>query len=172
MKRAHKLLVLVALVLALATTLPAALAYFTTNAAAGGTRTVNLGSTIIPDEEIDKGGKTLIITNDANSAQAVFVRAQAFAAAPIELSFGDNTGWTGSTDGWYYLAAPLDPGEKAEFRVNITNPMPGTVKEDEFEVTVVYETIPAQYGSDGKASDPTKVDWSKPLVSGTAPSGN
>lgn len=165
MKQARKLLVLLALVLALTTILPTALAYFTTNASAAGSVAVALGSDPSIKEDVDEThGKTVTITNGANSAQPVFVRMRAFASSDMSLNYSENDTsiWEKKDDGWYYLRQPLAPGDKQTFYVNFNNPQPGTI--DDFDITVVYETTPVVYDKDGNAQAnwDLKLDTDKP----------
>lgn len=144
MKQAHKLLVLVALVLALTTMLPTALAYFTANSYAAGSKSVAVGVNTTTDEKMDGNAKVMTITNTGN--QEVFVRVRVFALAKYIKKI-ENSGWRQDGD-WYYYDTPLTvtaPDNEVTFRVELNNPNPLDNDLDDFEVTVVYEATPVLY---------------------------
>lgn len=173
MKQAHKLLVLVALVLALTTMLPGALAYFTTNDSASGTGVaLKVGNSTTIEETYKDWVKTLTIKNAANSAP-VWVRARAYATDPsvIELTYKGyegNSNWEKRDDGWCYLKVPVAADTEAE-KLNVligtkgaSTGAPEIPDADAlpFDVTVVYEATPVQYGPDGNTLAP---NWSLTL---------
>lgn len=157
MKQAHKLLVLVALVLALTTMLPTALAYFTTNATATGSKNVavSTGSTIT--EDIVDHSKIVTITN--NGTQAVYVRAQCFAIDQLAPNFDKNKAEWVADGAWFYHGDPVEPGKSVTFEVVLNNPDPMSDELDQFDVTIVYETTPVRYNS----SNQPYADWTQTL---------
>lgn len=154
MKRAHKLLVLVALVLALTTMLPGALAYFTTNTGAQGVGpALAFGTSTTGTETVKDWVKTLTVTNDG--VQDVYLRAKVFADVTVDAT---NEGWTLSGD-YYYYNKPLAPADAATFEVEIKGEdgtvngapfAPGTDEALPFDVTIVYETAPVRYQANGQ----------------------
>lgn len=167
MKRAHKLLVLVALMLALTTMMPAALAYFTTNASqTGATPPLQLGSKTTVTEQMDKWTKVVTISNAG--PQEVFVRVKVF--ADVATGF-EAENWTEKQiDGWYYYNGTLGTAPSLTVQVPINNNSAPVVAGNEnalpFDVTVVVETTPVQFGSEGQQLAPTSNDvkWDLELI--------
>lgn len=130
-----------------------AYAYFTTNAQASGRQTVSLGDQTTITEDFKPGSwtKTVRITNNSTSSQAVFVRARAFAGAEYPLTIA-GTNWTQDGD-WYVYGTPGTPiegipvepgGVTSDLSVQIGGkPTDRTVDPREFNVVIVYETTPA-----------------------------
>lgn len=168
MKRAHKLLVLVALALALTTILPSALAYFTDNDFwAGDLGALQLGSSTTVEEKMDGWVKEVSVTN--SGAQAVFLRVKVFADVDTEFEGGE---WTDAdSNGWRYYKKPFEVNATETVRVPIKSDngytgmpeLPGT-DADPFEVTVVFETIPVQYDSNGNAINAADAKWDQGLI--------
>lgn len=144
------LVVLAAAVLLSASTvgIGKAYAYFTTNAQASGRQTVSLGDQTTITEDFTPGSwtKTVRITNNSTSSQAVFVRARAFAGAEYPLTIA-GTNWTQEGE-WYVYGTPGTPvepgGVTSDLSVQIGGkPTDRTVDPREFNVVIVYETTPA-----------------------------
>lgn len=186
MKKRHTLLAVLALVLAAATVLTAALAYFTANTRASGGRTLQLGGKTEIKEEMDGWTKSIQISCDPVS-QPMYVRARAFSTAENidseniaahTLAYS-GANWTDGGDGWYYYNIPLANlgGEKPvpdgmtsqteQLDISIAPPKtaPAGKENEEFDVVVVYETAPVQYNADGTPlgnTDP--VIWNTQLI--------
>lgn len=154
-----------------------AIAYFTTNVTAAGTRQIRLAST---DTEIDEGDrvpewtKHIVIRNASEEAggEACYVRVKVFIG---EDSYDDGTGnikerltfldpeggWTKGTEedaygySYYYCREVILPGGASpELQVKID---PTGIEED-FNVIVIQESTPAGlYEAEG--FDPEKAAW-------------
>lgn len=154
-----------------------AMAYFTTNATAAGTRQIRLAAT---STEIDEGDKVpdwtkhIVIRNASEEAggEACYVRVKVFIG---ENSYDDGTGnirerltfidpengWTKGTEedaygySYYYCREALMPGGASpELQVKID----AAGIEENFNVIVVQESTPAGlYEAEG--FDPEKAAW-------------
>ena len=157
MKNKRILLALLALALAATTVLPAAMAYFTTNARATGTRTLELGGRTTVEEKMEGWVKQLTVSADPDS-QPMWVRARAYPDTTDIVVSGD--GWEKQGD-WYYFTTPLaNPDTEgtqlstSELQVKITPPtVVSGQTPDAFDVVVVYESAPVLYGEDGERLD-------------------
>ena len=105
----------------------------------------------------------------------VFVRARVFAYEPY-LKPVSGTNWGPlQDDGWYYYQNVLEPGQETDellveinflTRREILNPDGSTDVEEvdttgeNFNVVVVYEAVPVQYGPDGELLAPEAAEWS------------
>ena len=156
-----------------------AYAYFTTYVEAKGGKTIHLGDMTTMEEDYTNWQKQVTISNSADSAQAVWVRAQAFSGSEYKLLYGGDD-WCVADDGWYYFKTPVAPGEATKvLTVSITDieGNPPEVEEGEsFNVVVVYETIPAvQDGEDENGSIQyvpyTAADWSQAVTNTDAGGG-
>lgn len=116
-------------------------AYFTSYTQASGSYEIALGDETEIEEEPDGTNKKIVIKNNDNSNQAVYVRAIAFAGSEITLKYtGD--GWSVGDGDWYYYSEPLVPGASSKpLLVEVT--VPDGYDPDAFKVTVVYESVPA-----------------------------
>ena len=165
MKHAHKLLVLVALALALFTIVPGALAYFTasTNGIAK-TKPLELTEETHIDEKVEGWKKSGSIYNEEDSIP-VYVRIRAYALdSDVKVSYAGDA-WYDKGDGWFYYKGILQPKENTpEFTVEVTSrPMP-TDTDLEFDVTFVYETLPVQYNENGAALNAWEAEWAPELI--------
>lgn len=174
MKNKRILLALLALALAVTTALPAAMAYFTTNAQATGSRPLKLGGTTTIEESMAGWVKEITISADENS-QPMWVRARAYPAALASIT--GEEGWIDGQDGWWYFTTPLANPQTgdAQTQTTVLKAEVKPVKVDEvgqipdgFDVTVIYESAPVLYGEDGKRLDCKDV-WSAEAV--TPPAG-
>lgn len=156
MKNKRILLALLALALAATTALPAAMAYFTTNARATGTRTLELGGRTTIEEEMEGWVKQLTVSADPDS-QPMWVRARAYSGASGQYTYIPGDGWEQRGD-WYYFTTPLanPPTEgtlvsTSKLEVEVTPPpLGGDQTPDAFDVVIVYESAPVLYGTDGQ----------------------
>ena len=142
-------------------------AYFTTYVSAKGGYEVSWKHKEDIHEEFRDWSKYITITSEESSVP-VYVRVKAFAGSTYELDY-EGTGWTyNSADGYYYYNSVLEGGGETEkLRVGIGN-IPVNPKDDmNFNVVVVYETIPVQYGEDGSMIAPQDADWTQRKTSQT-----
>lgn len=155
MKKKNILLAALAAVMVLTSAVGAANAYFTTNTAAAGTRTLHVGSNTDIEEEFSQWVKYVRVTN-SDTSQPVYVRARAFHGSQYKVSYeseldvGGAAMWTLGSDGYYYYRDILGAGETTQAALKVVidaNSIPeGT---ESFNVTVVYEASPVQYDSEG-----------------------
>ena len=135
-------------------------AYFTTYVSAKGGYEVSWKHKEDIHEEFKDWSKYVTITSEAGSVP-VYVRVKAFAGSTYQLVYeGDK--WT-YKDGYYYYNSELPGGGTTEaLRVGIDN-IPVNPKDGmNFNVVVVYETIPVQYGV-----NPWDADWTQRKTSQT-----
>ncbi len=166
-KKTVRILTVAALLCVILAGIGTAGAYFTTFVEASGSKEILLGDHTTVEEEVVGTEKLVTITNSADSNKAVWVRAKAFTGAQYEsgLTCG-GTGWTdGGDEFWYYGLPdhPLVPGESSEQLVVSIGNWPQAEIDKDFNVIVVYETIPAvEDGEEGgvvKYVVPTADDW-------------
>lgn len=132
-------------------------AYFTTYVTSIGGYTVRWGHHEKIEESFNDWSKYVSISSQEGSVP-VFVRVRAFCGADCKLEYTGND-WTRSGD-YYYYNKPLMGGEKTTaLRIAIVD-IPDNPKEDDnFNVVVIYETVPAQYSADGVMLEPIGADW-------------
>lgn len=157
-KRIYGIL-MAAAVLSIATAgLGKANAYFTTYAKAQGANVIHMIDETTVKERVVESEKILEFTNKAGSAEAVFVRARAYAPSEIQNDLVYSKNWVAGSDGWYYYPEPVAPGvtltdeEGKALHISIKKPE-ADVEGKEFNVIVVYETIPAAGNSYDSADD-------------------
>ena len=163
MKRKNGFLAALALVLVLGACIAPAYAYFTTYAQAKGGLPIRIGDETTVEEGLVDMEKSIVITNQEEDSQTVWVRAKATGPKKYPLQYtADPNAWVPGSDGWYYYSEPLAPGKSTEvpFLVRITGvPEKEAIEDgDKFDVIVYYETTPVQYKEDGTTIDP-KADW-------------
>ena len=157
-----------------------AYSYFTTYVEAAGKHPVSLGDETTITEEFEDWIKKVCITNKETSAQAVWVRVQAFCGSRYELEY-EGEGWEyNAEDEYWYYSDPVVPGgstldptasgtpdEAKYFSVKINDLKAGTDPQS-FNVVIVYETTPAvQNGTDeeGKILY-EEANWTLPVEGG------
>lgn len=174
-KKLTGLLIAAAVLSVLTVGVSRASAFFTTYAEAVGGRTIYLGDIPFIEENFDSWKKEVRIGNDPDSAQAVYVRALAFAGDQYELTY-EGTGWTlDPTDGYYYYDVPVLPGELTnELVVAIRDTttesgIPAVEAGNQFNVVVIYETTPAiQNGTDSAGNILyEEADWTREVTTKT-----
>lgn len=136
-------------------------AYFTTHVTAKGGYEVSWRHREEITEKFVDWNKYITITSEDGSVP-VYVRVKAFAGNSYQLVY-EGTGWTyNNADGYCYYDSVLQGGGTATgLRVGINN-VPVNPKEGmDFNVVVVYETIPVQYGTDGSMVGPEQADWTQ-----------
>ena len=177
MKKKSILLAALAAVLVIGAGAGAARAYFTARDEAAGGVEIELGThTIIEEPEwVQDWVKNVVITNNTDSKQDVWVRAKAIYPKQYPVQYlPEGTSWTASPDaeGWLYYTLPLAPGQAAEgLKAHITGVPVEEVKDKEFNVTVVYEAVPVEYNSAGEAVY-TDADWNYTYDSSSTRGGN
>lgn len=139
------------------------LAYFSDHTEATGKVPVELGFETEMKEEVDGFVKTVRITNQG--PEGCFVRARAYSADSLKLSY-KGSGWTrGESDDWYYYDKVVEAGEEtAPLEVSISDVPENAEEGDSFNVVVVYESTKALYGEDGK---PLQADWAMKAAEGS-----
>ncbi len=147
MKRKSQVLFLTAVALILTSFIHSASAYFTTYAEARGGYTVRLEGERHIDEEFYDWTKHVRI--ESTGTVDCYVRVRAIAPTGYDLIYsGEN--WTAGGDGWYYYRPILTGGGITdELLVRIENIPESVAHGDNFDVVVVYESAPVQYGADG-----------------------
>lgn len=172
MKRWNYFLAILAAGMIMTAGIGQAMAYFTTYAETGGGHTVRIGDDTKITEEFSDWEKILIVENKEGS-EPVFVRARAFVGAPYTLEYtGEN--WTYSeADGYYYYGGPVSfetgeegrpiclggiavPGSGSQeerstkaLNVQIRDIPEDVIEGDTFDVVVIYESTPVRYMEDG-----------------------
>ncbi len=174
MKKKNVILALLAAGLVLTSSVGSAWAYFTTYVEAQGGVTISLGDETDVEETFSSWTKHVSITIDPDS-EPVFLRARAFCGT-YELYYGDSSNkWTPGEDGYYYYSDPSNlwgsaedengnprpSGEKAaeELLVQILDVPTEEIDQKDFNVIVVYETVPVKYDDEGKPY----ADWNGEL---------
>lgn len=164
MKGKNVLPVIIALGLLGVSNVSNANAYFTTYVTAKGGYKVNWEHKEYMEENFEEWSKYVSIVSKENSIP-VFVRAKAFAGSTYSLQYSGNDWTYHAADDFYYYDNVLKGGEQTSslriFIDNIpANPKPG----ENFNVVVIYETIPVQYDDNGNPLAPTQADWSQGSV--------
>ena len=155
-KKITGILMTVALLLIAAAGIGKANAYFTSYTNAAGAQTLKLGDVTEIEEKMDKNRTLVVIKNNDNSDQPVYVRVMAFGPADVPLTCS-GTNWVDGGDGyWYYNDGTNDiavqPGEStAEFVAEIEFPEADKDSKD-FNVVVVYETTLSDWSPDNVIS--------------------
>lgn len=165
MKRKNILLAALAAVMVTTSAVGAANAYFTTNTAAAGTRTLHVGSDTDIEEEFSQWVKYVRVTN-SDTSQPVYVRAKAFYGSQYRVSYESETDgggaamWTLGDDGYYYYRDICGPGETTQAALKVVIDA-SSISEgaESFNVTVIYEASPVQYDSQGNPYQ----DWNVKL---------
>ena len=187
MKKNKILLAVLALVMALGLGIGSAMAYFTTYVTAKGGMPIRLGDkTSIEEPKVENRIKHLVVKN--NGANAVYVRARAYAPAGLKIQYDnvdkENGPWVyNEKDGYCYYIKILpgkDPDvqyeskekeeKAAEKEGRVTSELlvkfeePEDAKEgDDFNVVVVYESTPVLYDEKGDPYPYDKADWNQIL---------
>ena len=132
-------------------------AYFTTYVIAKGGYSWRHSESL--NDDVKEWDKYVSVTSKEGSIP-VYVRVKGFAGSKYTLTYlGD--GWTNNiSDGYYYYNEALEGGKTtSSLRVAISD-IPSSPEDGEnFNVVVIYETIPIQYDDDGNMVEPIKADW-------------
>ena len=157
MKRRNIFLAILAVALILSVGLSSAAAYFTTSVKASGSVMIDLGPhTTIEEPDVSRWTKHVVIKNQDDSKQPVYVRAKAFAGSEFTLE-DSGEGWTIDDEGFYRYSEIIAPGETTanELLIKIENIPEGVQERGDFNVTVVYEATPVLYDEAGEPY----ADW-------------
>ena len=134
-------------------------AYFTTYVTARGGYDVSWEHKEKIDEEFHDWTKYVTISSREDSVP-VFVRAKALSGTTYNLEVTGNN-WKKGNDGYYYYTKALPGGGSTEqLLVKISNIPTNPEVNDNFNVAVVYESIPATFFTTGEPTDPEQADWS------------
>ena len=160
MKKNKWLLLLIAVVLIAVSGVGTAMAYFTTYVTAKGGYVIHLEDKTEIIEDVISWTKDVQILNKEGSSD-VFVRVKAFSDDEIQLEFRGED-WIPGEDGFYYYQKPLKGGEttpKLQIHIGpapegselhiLKDPKDAKPGED-FNVIVVYESVPAIYTEGGE----------------------
>lgn len=140
----------------------AAWAYFSATASTSGGQTLRLGHEEHADETFSSWTKTVRITSTEDS-WPVYVRARGF--SDYALDYGNAGSWEADGD-WMYYSRILPPGETADDLVVQIRDVPdastpGLADGEDFNVIIVYETAPVEYGENGDPVGARNVDWTR-----------
>lgn len=140
-------------------------AFFTTYVTAKGGYEVSYMRETHMEEQFENWNKYVTVTSKEGSIP-VYVRVKAFSGELYELSYAGE-GWKYvEADGYYYYDRPLYGGETTKaLRIFIDNIPVNPEHEQNFNVIVIYETIPVQYDEQNEWIQPEKADWSETLSS-------
>ena len=150
-------------VLILSASVHSAWAYFTTYATARGGYTIEHKTRI--NEKFSEWKKHVSISNDKDSGP-VYVRAKGFCGSAYTLNYGESSNkWSlNEKDGYYYYSDILFGGGNTEELVVEIGNIPENIANSpdfdpaDFNVVIIYETIPVLYDVSGKNALP--ADWS------------
>ena len=142
-------------------------AYFTSFATAKGSYTLKFGDEAEIEEDVVEGKKEVVISVSEDS-QPVFIRVKGFCGDEYSLAYDSESGnWTEGKDGFWYYDSPVEAkGKTNKLIIHIldkegkkidASKVPDGTK---FNVIVVYETTPAVYSEDGKAT----ANWDKEVT--------
>lgn len=141
-------------------------AYFTTYVTAKGGYSVNWKHEEHMEESFTDWNKYVTITSKPDSIP-VFVRVKAFAGTTYSLDFSGSEWSKNDADGYYYYNIPLNGGETTTaLKIFIDNIPINPQKNENFNVVVVYETVPAQFDEAGNPISPMQADWTKEIAIG------
>ncbi len=157
MKRRNIFLAVLAAALILSVSLCGAVAYFTTSISASGSVQIELGpNTDIVEPDISRWTKHVVVTNNDDSKQSVYVRVKAFAGSEYTLQYSGE-GWTIDSEGFYRYSDPVAPGGQTEneLLIKIDNIPENAADRGGFNVPVVYEATPVLYDEAGEPY----ADW-------------
>ena len=148
MKLRKYILPLLAVVLVLAAGIGMASAYFTTYVTAKGGYVIHLNYETEIHEDVSQWTKHVSLYNREGSSP-IFVRAKVFFADPYTLEIS-GANWVLDSEGFYRYQLPLYGGETAgELLIHISGIPEDAKPGDDFNVIVVYESVPAMFHEDG-----------------------
>ena len=134
-------------------------AYFTTYVTAKGGYKVNWSHKESIEESFMAWNKYISITSDEGSIP-VYVRVKALAGSTYELLYSGADWEYCDEDGYYYYKKVLAGGSSTTSLCIYIDKIPVMADEgDNFNVVVVYETIPVQYDDMGNVISPMNAEW-------------
>ncbi len=133
--------------------------YFTTYATAKGGYIIHLGDQTDIEEDVSQWKKHIKIKSDADS-DPVYIRARAYWGDDYTCHYEDSSGkWSPRSDGWYYYSDIVYGGDITDELVVVIDNHPEIDQPGpDFNVIVVYESLPVEYDSNGNIVEP---DWNK-----------
>lgn len=169
MKRKSIVTAGLAVALVLGAAVAPAAAYLTDNDEALGQVPVGPLSTVVRiEEKVEDLSKVVTLTADEKSGP-VYVRMRAYTGPDYmkKLVYAAGEGWDREPDseGWFYYAPILNPGEPASsFGVELVDLPEGTLllPGDKVNIVIVYEYTPVLYQEDGTPY----ADWNLDLKVG------
>lgn len=177
MKKMQKILLGLALVMLVASSVRPALSYFTTYVTAKGGYAVHISENSQIEENIDDLTKKITVANtDAKTTEYVRARAITSSRFPVTYTLGEN--WVKGTgdDKFYYYTEALAPGASTATSLDVTIELPKDLEKPEnadFNVVFIYESVPVLYDKKGKPlpyNDP--ATWSQTITTEKQEGGN
>lgn len=177
MKKRYMILGCVAAVAIASASIGGAWSYFTTYTEVKGTRTVSLGDKTDIHEEVSDGEKRVSISITEDS-QPVYVRVKAFASGDYQKMLvyepAERGAWTTAPDGdgyvYYTSALRAEDQETSQLLVRIPEVL--IEGNEDFNIVVVYESVPVQLGADGEPLPYNDAKlWSQEVNTGTGGEG-
>ena len=149
MKKRYIVLSILLIALILCSSIGTSLAYFSTYATAKGGYIIKTEPEI--HEEFTEKTKKITISNNTG-ASPVFVRVKVFNSSEYEMKYELGENWSkNSEDGYFYFSQALDGGQATTQLKAIIEKIPARLKDsDEFNIVVIYESVLAVAGDDGK----------------------
>lgn len=152
MRKFNKKLVLSIVALVMISTLGfgKALGYFTAHTNATGGYKMDLGFTDTKiEEDVDKDGKHVVITNVGD--YDCFVRVKVFAADNLKIRYNLGEDWQESGDGYIYYNKVLSSKDKtSELNIKYTLPeVNDDNKDKDYNIVVIQEFTPVVYDDQG-----------------------
>lgn len=151
-----------AIVLIGTTSVPSAMAYFTTYVAAKGGHPVTLGTQTTVEEEVEDMTKHIVLSNTGECE--CYVRVKVFSGSQYTIEFSgavdeENTPyWSlNGEDGYWYYKDILPVGEKTE-ELLAKIEVPEDLKES-FDIVVIQECTPVLYDESGNPY----ADWNRKI---------
>lgn len=148
------ILLVITLVLVLSVSVGLTLAYFSDYEQAQGEKVLNLGAQTEIDEDVTDNSKAVVIRNTGDTV--VLVRVGIYGPDGMKIDPLDESLWKKGTDGFYYYATALNPGDatKEKALVATVKDIPLDKAGPEFDIVVVHETVQLAYDKDGNAIVP------------------
>ena len=143
------ILPLLAVVLVLSAGIGMASAYFTTYVTAKGGYVIHLNYETEIHEDVSQWTKRVSLYNREGSSP-IFVRAKVFFADPYTLEIS-GANWVLDSEGFYRYQLPVYGGQSTadELLIHISGIPEDAKPGDDFNVIVVYESVPALFNEDG-----------------------
>lgn len=134
-------------------------AYFTTYVTAKGGYEISWFHQEEMHENVKDFHKYVTIESKEGSIP-VYIRAKAFSGSTYTLTYSGENWVFNAEDGFYYYQLPLLEKETTSVLLIAIDQIPVNPKViDQFNVVVVYESIPVSYDETGKWVKPELADW-------------